>query len=118
MKLLLDENLSRRLVKRVVDLFPESAHLVEVGLLQAADSTIWDFAKANGFCIVSADSDFYELAAANGPPPKVIWLKGCDYPTDVAEELLRGQAIRIAEFLNEPETAVLILPRQTRGVSA
>ena len=118
MKLLLDENLSRRLVNRVADLFPESAHLVEVGLLQAADSTIWEFAKANGFCIVSADSDFYELAAANGPPPKVIWLKGCDYPTDVAEDLLRGQAIRIAEFLNDLEVAVLILPRPARSGAA
>lgn len=118
MKLLLDENLSRRLVERIADLFPESAHLVEVGLLQAADSAIWQFAKTNGFCIVTADSDFYELAAANGPPPKVIWLKGCDYPTDVAEELLRGQAIRIAEFLNEPEVAVLILPRPARSRTA
>ena len=115
MKLLLDENLSHRLVRRVVDLFPESAHLIDVGLLQATDSAIWEFAKANGFCIVSADSDFYEFAAANGPPPKVIWLKGCDYPTEVAEELLRGQAIRIAEFLNEPEVAVLILPRRIRS---
>ena len=118
MKLLLDENLSRRLVRRVADLFPDSAHLVEVGLLQAADSVIWEFAKANGFCIVSADSDFYELATTSGPPPKVIWLKGCDYPTDVAEELLRGQAIRIAEFLNEPEIAVLILPRKLRSGTA
>ena len=115
MKLLLDENLSRRLVKRIADLFPDSAHVVEVGLLHAADSAIWEFAKARGFCIVSADSDFYELAAAKGPPPKVIWLKGCDYPNDVAEELLRGQAIRIAEFLNDPEVAVLILPRPTRS---
>jgi predicted nuclease of predicted toxin-antitoxin system len=111
-KLLLDENLSRKLVRRVVDLFPESAHLVDVGLLKAADPDIWEFAKANGFCIVSADADFYELASTHGPPPKVIWLKGCDYPTDVAEGLLRSQAIRIAEFLKEPELAVLILPRK------
>lgn len=73
---------------------------------------MWEFAKNNGFSIVTADADFYELATAFGPPPKVIWLRGCDYPTAVAEELIRGQAIRIAEFLIEPEQAVLIL-RQT-----
>jgi len=39
----------------------------------------------------------------------VIWLRGCDYPAAVAEQLIRSQAIRIAEFLEEPERAVLIL---------
>jgi predicted nuclease of predicted toxin-antitoxin system len=42
----------------------------------------------------------------------VIWLRGCDYPTAVAEDLIRGQAIRIAEFLEDQERAVLILRRQ------
>ena len=111
MKLLLDENLSRRLLRRIADLFPESVHVAELGLLQAADAEIWEYAKTNGFCIVSADSDFYERAVGLGAPPKVIWLQGCDYPTQAAEELLRRQAIRIAEFLNEPERAVLVLSR-------
>jgi len=39
----------------------------------------------------------------------VVWLRGCDYPTSVAERLIRGQAIRVTEFLNDPERAVLIL---------
>ena len=109
MKLLLDENLSRRLIPCISDLFPQSAHISTVGLLQAPDNPVWEFAKSKGFCIVTADADFYELATALGPPPKVIWLRGCDYPTSVAEALIRGQAIHICEFLVEPERAVLIL---------
>ncbi|MGA3370458.1 MAG: DUF5615 family PIN-like protein [Terracidiphilus sp.] len=112
MKLLLDENLSRRLVRRISDLFADSAHVCTEGLLQAPDSAVWEYARTNGFAIVTADADFYELATALGAPPKVIWLRGCDYPTAVAEELIRGQAIRIAEFLEDPERAVLILRRQ------
>ena len=112
MKLLLDENLSRRLVRRIADLFPDSEHIGAKGLLQAPDSVVWEFAKVNGFAIATADADFYELATTLGPPPKVIWLRGCDYPTAIAEDLIRGQAIRIAEFLQEPERAVLILRRQ------
>ena len=111
MKLLLDENLSRRLVRRIVDLFPGSRHVEFVGLLQVPDSLAWAYAKANDFSIVTADADFYEMASTLGPPPKVIWLKGCDYPTAVTEDLLRGQAIRIMEFLEDPERAVLILRR-------
>ena len=118
MKLLLDENLSHRLVRRIVDLFPGSAHVSDHGLLRAGDSEIWEFAKGNGFCIVSADSDFYDRATMMGPPPKVIWLKGCDYPTQAAEELIRGQSIRVAEFLEESERAVLVLLRKSRPASA
>jgi predicted nuclease of predicted toxin-antitoxin system len=44
-----------------------------------------------------------------GPPPKVIWLRGCDYPTGVAEGLIRNQAIRIAEFLRNDDQGVLVL---------
>jgi predicted nuclease of predicted toxin-antitoxin system len=108
-KLLLDENLSRRLIPRIIDLFPGSSHVSTFGLIRTPDLAVWEFAKANGFAVVTADADFYELATTKGPPPKVIWLRGCDYPTAVAEELIRSQAIRISEFEEEPETAVLIL---------
>lgn len=109
MRLLLDENLSRRLVPRIEDLFRGSAHVESAGLLHTPDRAVWEHAKANDFSIVTADADFYELATALGPPPKVIWLRGCDYRTAVAERLIRSQAIRIAEFLEDPERAVLIL---------
>jgi predicted nuclease of predicted toxin-antitoxin system len=108
-KLLLDENLSSRLVRRIADLFPDSAHVGTEGLLQSPDTSVWAYAKSNDFSIVTADADFYELATTLGPPPKVIWLRGCDYPTAVAEDLIRGQAIRIAEFIEDPERSVLIL---------
>jgi predicted nuclease of predicted toxin-antitoxin system len=107
-KLLFDENLSRKLVQRLADLFPGSKQAESEELLQAPDAQVWAYAKANGFTIVTADADFYELAITFGPPPKVIWLRGCDYPTAVAERLIRGQAIRIAEFF-ESDAAVLIL---------
>lgn len=114
MKLLLDENLSRRLVARIDDLFPGSLHVSSEGLLRVPDLVIWTHAKQNEFCILTADSDFHELAATLGSPPKVIWLRGCDYPTPVAEALLRDQAIRIAEFFEDTERAVLILQPKSR----
>ena len=109
MKLLLDENLSRRLVERVSDLFPGSAHVSQCGLERAADGEVWSYARENGLVIVTADGDFYEMAVTLGPPPKVIWLRGCDYPTAVAERLLRSQAVRIGEFLRGESEAVLVL---------
>ncbi|MFP5229782.1 MAG: DUF5615 family PIN-like protein [Acidobacteriota bacterium] len=88
MKLLFDENLSHRLPARIRDLFPGSSHAGFENLLQANDIAVWDHARTHGFAIVTADGDFYDIALARGAPPKVIWLRGCDYPTDVAEHLL------------------------------
>jgi predicted nuclease of predicted toxin-antitoxin system len=52
-KLLFDENLSRKLVVRLAELFPESSHVAEAGLLESPDGEIWEFAKAANFVIVS-----------------------------------------------------------------
>ena len=66
MKLLFDENLSRKLVARLAELYPESAHVAEVDLLESPDREIWGFARTGNFVIVSTDSDFYELATTIG----------------------------------------------------
>ena len=111
MRLLFDENLSRKLVNKLSDLFPGSSHAATEGLLHSPDADLWEHAKAGGFAIVTADADFFELAATFGPPPKVIWLRGCDYPTAVAEQLIRSQSIRVAAFLRDEEQGVLVLTR-------
>jgi predicted nuclease of predicted toxin-antitoxin system len=108
-KLLFDENRSRRLVARLEDLFPGSEHVANAKLIQASDLEIWQHAKSHGFAIATADADFYELATTLGPPPKVIWLRGCDYPTSEVERLIRSQVLKIVRFLEDAERAVLVL---------
>ena len=85
MKLLFDENLSRKLVVRLAELYPDSIHVAQADLLESPDREIWEFAKAGNFVIVSTNSDFYELATAIGPPPKVVWLRRWTHPTRDAE---------------------------------
>jgi predicted nuclease of predicted toxin-antitoxin system len=70
---------------------------------------VWIYARENGLTIVSADADFYQMAITIGPPPKVIWLKGYDYRTAIVEEVMRREAIRIAEFEKDPEQVLLVL---------
>jgi predicted nuclease of predicted toxin-antitoxin system len=57
MKLLFDQNLSSALVGQLSDLFPESQHLKDLGMAEAEDGRVWNHAVANGFTIVSKDSD-------------------------------------------------------------
>lgn len=109
MKLLFDENLSQKLVPKLAALFPGSSHVALEGLRGAGDLAVWEFSKANGFVIVTADADFYEMVTTYGPPPKVIWLRSWDYPTAVAEQLLRSKAIRVSEFVEDGQQGLLIL---------
>ena len=111
MKLLFDENLSRKLVVRLAELYADSAHVVEFDLLERPDRDIWEFAKAEDFVIVSTDSDFYELATTIEPPSKVEWLRRWAHPTVDAERILRREALRITEFSTDPELGVLVLDR-------
>jgi predicted nuclease of predicted toxin-antitoxin system len=111
-KLLFDENLSRKLAVRLAELYPGSKHISDVGLLQSMDTVIWAYAKANGFMIVTSDADFFDFAANFGPPPKVIWLRRWDHPTKDAEALLRREAIRITEFAAHSELGISVLDKR------
>jgi predicted nuclease of predicted toxin-antitoxin system len=75
MKLLFDENLSPNLPGLVMATFPGSEHVREIGLKGRTDEDIWDYARVNGFAIISKDKDFYQRALLYGSPPKFIWLR-------------------------------------------
>ncbi len=64
MRLLLDENISHRIVASLAQTFPGSRHVSEVGLAGASDDVIYDWAVTNGFALVTKDDDFVALAAA------------------------------------------------------
>jgi predicted nuclease of predicted toxin-antitoxin system len=113
MKLLLDENLSPRLAAALADLFPGTMHVCDCRLKGTPDSAVWEFAAAQGFTIVSEDSDFNELSALHGTPPKVVWLHVGNCATMEIETILRRFALAIADFINHPEDRCLVLKRRS-----
>ena len=107
MKLLFDESLSPKLVLLLRDLFPESESALRNGLARAADRRILDYAAAHDFILVSTDSDFQRLLR-QVPRAKVVILRSCNYPTDVAAEVLRRNAIRIAELPSSQDQLIIL----------
>lgn len=75
MKLLLDENLSRRLVPFLQQDYPGSTQVALIGLESASDNEVWEYAKANAFTIVTRDADFEDMSIVRGHPPQIIWLR-------------------------------------------
>ena len=109
MKLLLDENLSPRLVPRLLSLFGKLTHVRDIGLQRSDDTAIWEWAKRNGYSVITTDSDFVSLNQRLGWPPKVIHIEKCDYPFRVIEDVLRVNAVRISEFDKDKETGLITL---------
>lgn len=98
-KLLLDENLSRRIIPFHATHFPGSTQVALIGLETASDAEIWAYARDNDFCIVTKDADFYDLSLIKGAPPKVVWLKsGNATRVSVVQTLLKN-CTQIEEML-------------------
>ena len=109
MKLLFDHNLSPKLVGRLAELFPDSAHVFPLQLGNVDDIEVWNYARDNGFTVVSKDADFSELSLLHGWPPKLIWLRIGNCTTSQMEELLRSNFEAIEEMNANPKVSVLSL---------
>ncbi|MBK6749638.1 MAG: DUF5615 family PIN-like protein [Acidobacteria bacterium] len=88
MKLLFDHNLSPKLVKALEDLFPGSDRY-PLGMDQAEDTEIWEFAKDRNFVLVTRDADFGDLSVLRGFPPNVVWIRRGNCKTKDIEKILR-----------------------------
>ena len=110
MKLLLDENLSYRLCRRLLNLFEGVHHVDDFGLDSTDDARIWAFAKAHGYAIVTQDRDFVDRVLVDGAPPHVIWIRIGNAPLRDYEKLLRESREQLARFESMPAATYLSLP--------
>lgn len=114
MRLLFDQNISYRIIDLLSKEFPECSHVVKLGLTNKTDFEIWNFAKENGFIIVTFDSDFNDFSTLFGNPPKVIWLRLGNSSTKNVSEVLTKKSDVIKSFINsdsENECSVLEIYR-------
>lgn len=109
MNLLFDQNISPRLVGRLVDLYPGSLHLGDVGLAWAADAVVVAFARENGYVLVTKDSDFYGGGFPVSPAPKVVWIRRGNCSTSEIEAILRRHFSDIANLAEAANLDMLML---------
>ncbi len=107
MKLLLDENLSRRLVPMLEAHYPGTTQVALERLQQAVDLEIWQFAKEQDYVILTRDSDYYDLSMIRGAPPKVIWLQIGNCSKDVIADLLIRKKTDIYDLLADKNIITL-----------
>jgi predicted nuclease of predicted toxin-antitoxin system len=109
MKLLLDQNLSFRLIPKLDSLFPASKHVKDFGLTEDDDQRIWDLAADQGFTIVTKDADFQSRSLLHGSPPKVIQLRLGNCSTRRILDVLTDQQDDIRRFFDDPDVSLLVI---------
>ena len=108
MKLLLDENLSRRLTRKLANRC-EVKHVFDLGLREGRDRDIWSLALNEGWIVVTKDADFVNLSTLLGGPPKVIRLAVGNCSNEELIELFDSRWGTIEDFSVSASEALLVL---------
>lgn len=104
MKILIDQNISHRLVAQILNFFPEIEHVKTLNLINAKDTEIFTFARQNNFsAILTLDEDFYKILFQFGQPPKIIWLRIGNVSTKNLSEIMIKNAHNIQQFLADTQ---------------
>jgi predicted nuclease of predicted toxin-antitoxin system len=104
MRLLLDANLSWRMINTLKEHFNDCFHVDNISIkAPAKDVDIWNYAKANELTIVTNDEDFVDLVGLKGFPPKVILLKTGNQSRLYLTNLLIFRKDEIKHFYNSPD---------------
>lgn len=66
MKILIDQNISFRIINRIEGAFPNVLHVKSLGLMDTDDSKIFIYARRNNFdAILTIDEDFHNILLAH-----------------------------------------------------
>ena len=108
-RLLLDANLSWRLVSTLKIHFDDCFHIDTVLPIPAKDTEIWNYAKKYEMLIVTNDEDFLHLSTVKGFPPKILLLRTGNQSRKFLEQILINAKDQIKTFVESSEYGVLEL---------
>lgn len=104
MKVLIDQNISHRIVSHLTGYYQGIVHVREVGLKDANDYDIFMYARNHAFdAIITHDDDFLKLLRTFNKPPKVIQMRTGNSKTRFLAELLINQIPAIEAFLEDED---------------
>jgi predicted nuclease of predicted toxin-antitoxin system len=109
MQILIDQNISARLIEALKLVNLPAAHVSHIQLSRSTDREIWDFAKQNSMTILTKDSDFNDLSTLYGVPPKIIHLRIGNCTTQEIIDLLLAKRAEILKFLGDDHAGILTL---------
>lgn len=116
MRLLLDANLSPRVLAALSANGHKARHVGDVGLLTATDETILEWAGEHGYVVITADSDFGALLFQNrSVSPSVIHLRGVSQRSPESQAALLVARLPVVTEALEAGAIVSLSPTSVRA---
>lgn len=75
LRFLVDAQLPPALARKIASLGYQAEHLLDLGLLEADDSTVWDHALTQHAVIITKDEDFAIRASVSKNAPAIVWVR-------------------------------------------
>ncbi|WP_254448607.1 DUF5615 family PIN-like protein [Spirosoma rhododendri] len=113
MRFLFDQNISYRVVKQLKVTLPDSVGVREVGLLDADDFAIWEYAKREDYVVVTFDKDIPMIGAVKGFPPKIIWLRTGNMSNQALISLFTARLSEFVDFNTRQNKGCLLVYLRT-----
>ena len=109
MKLLIDQNISHKIIDSISDIYPESIHVTELNLAEDTDLQIWEYALVNDFVFLTTDSETCNRNVISTNSPKIICIKSEVVTTTKVEWTLRVNQETIEQFINSNDISSCLL---------
>jgi predicted nuclease of predicted toxin-antitoxin system len=104
MKLLVDQNISQRILPLLAHEFEAVDHVRQLNLTDADDYRIFMYARENGYrAVITADEDFIKLINQFSQPPKIVWIRTGNCATAVLSALLNEKVQMIKDFIDDDD---------------
>lgn len=108
MKLLLDANISAKMVSKLKANFRDCIHADEIGLaMPVKDVDLWRYAVVHNCLLVTNDKDFLNLTSENSLYPKVLLLRTVNQGTGYLCGLIVKHAENLSLLFNSREYSFL-----------
>ena len=75
MKFLVDNQLPLALARFLIAHGSDCQHVIQLGMDEAGDVEIWNYATAQGRAVISKDEDFLNLASQPGATGQFVWVR-------------------------------------------
>ena len=114
MKFLFDQNISHRILRLLPSQFAGSTSVKQEGLINFQDRQIWEYAKKHDYIIVTQDSDFNYLNSLYGFPPKIVWIRTGNLPTQAILDILIDHIPDIKKFVADENYGCFEIVRMSK----
>jgi predicted nuclease of predicted toxin-antitoxin system len=84
----------------------QALHVIDVGLRDASDAMIWDYAVAQGMVILTKDEDFASRRLRTAHGPTILWLRVGNCSRVALEHCLTPLLATIEGFISAGETVI------------